>query len=162
MRDLSDLPEVVLSLQLVQDTNPDLLSWFFCWTLIWRLEFPCSLKRSWIRWSLRVPSNLNDFMNLLNLSPCVRWVAQWEWLAPGSPHSWNPAVTMSSVPSFHLLQQCCDHGMILLWRSAPWLSVTGSSIDGLLWSCSSPLFCCKFPCAPGSDFFSVLPSLKPF
>lgn len=30
MRDLCDLPEVVLSLQLVQDTNPDLLSWFFC------------------------------------------------------------------------------------------------------------------------------------
>lgn len=30
MRDLSDLPKVVLSLQLGQDTNPDLVSWFFC------------------------------------------------------------------------------------------------------------------------------------
>lgn len=94
--------------------------------------------------------------------------AQWKWLAPDSPWSRNPAVTVSCNPSPLLLQHCCEHHMVLVWRAAMlfravarcrqqqwhskywWVAVfllrpaaPSSAPQG-----SYQLPCSKFPCAP--------------
>lgn len=85
---------------------------FACTLILW-LEFPCLLQRRWIRWSLRLPSNLNVSMNLLNL---------------------RPVVNISLCPLNGIMRMAC--------------------------SSLTPLYYSKFPCAPSSHFFSVLPSLN--